>query len=227
MLSRILGLIREQVFAGLFGAGTANDAFVVAFRVPNLLRDLFGEGALSAAFVTVFSDYDQNKSREETWRLASVVLFFFACTLSLITLVAIYYSEAIVSILAPEFAMIAGKQDLTILLTKIMMPFMLLVSLSAVVMGILNTKNRFFVPALASSFFNIGCIIGGVALALTLPQYDIPAIVGMAIGTLIGGVLQLGAQLPSLFKCGFRFSLQFNFPSGFLVLLLALPHFLC
>lgn len=223
MLSRILGLVREQFFAGLFGAGTANDAFVVAFRIPNLLRDLFGEGALSAAFVTVFSDYDQNKSREETWKLASIVLVFFACTLSILTLTAIYFSDEIVSLLVEkEFEMIQGKKDLTILLTKIMMPFMLLVSLSAVVMGILNTKNRFFIPALASSFFNIGCIVGGVGLALTLPRWNIQPIVGMAIGTLIGGVLQLFVQLPSLFKCGFKFYPRFNFKDSGLIRILKL-----
>jgi putative peptidoglycan lipid II flippase len=222
MLSRILGLVREQVFAGLFGANTANDAFVVAFRIPNLLRDLFGEGALSAAFVTVFSDYDQNKPREQTWQLASIVLIFFACTLSLITLVAIYFSDEIVSVMAPEFEKIQGKQDLTILLTRIMMPFMLLVSLSAVVMGILNTKNRFFIPALASSFFNIGCIVGGVSLALTLPSWNIEPIVGMAFGTLIGGVLQLAVQLPSLFKCGFTFYPQLNFKDPGLIRILKL-----
>ncbi len=223
MFSRILGLVREQFFAGLFGAGTANDAFVVAFRIPNLLRDLFGEGALSAAFVTVFSDYDQNKSKEETWKLASIVLVFFACALSVLTLVAIYFSDEIVSLLIKkEFELIHGKKELTILLTKIMMPFMLLVSLSAVVMGILNTKNRFFVPALASSFFNIGCIVGGVGLALTLPHWNVQPIIGMAIGTLIGGVLQLSVQLPSLFRCGFTFYPRFNFKDPGLVRILKL-----
>jgi len=222
MLSRILGLVREQVFAGLFGAGTANDAFVVAFRIPNLLRDLFGEGALSAAFVTVFSDYDQNKSREQTWQLASVVLVFFASALSVITLVAVLFSDAIVALLAPEFSQIAGKEELTVLLTRIMMPFLLLVSLSAVVMGVLNTKNKFFIPALASSFFNLGSIIGGVSLALLLPHWGIAPIIGMAIGTLIGGLLQLAIQLPALFRCGFTFLPRFNFNDPGLIRILKL-----
>lgn len=222
MLSRILGLIREQVFAGLFGAGTANDAFVVAFRIPNLLRDLFGEGALSAAFVTVFSDYEQKKSRAETWQLASVTLVFFACMLSVVSLVAIFFADSIVGLLASDFDSVEGKQELTILLTRIMMPFLILVSLSAVVMGILNTKQRFFVPALASSFFNLGSIVGGVSLALLLPVWNIPPIVGMAIGTLVGGVMQLAIQLPTLKRCGFRFLPRFNFAHPGLVRILKL-----
>ncbi len=205
MCSRILGLIREQVFAGMFGAGTAYDAFVVAFRIPNLLRDLFGEGALSAAFVTVFSDYDTNKTQKQTWQLASNVLVFFAIALSLITLAGIYLAGPIVSLLAHGFDKVPGKSELTVKLTMIMMPFLVFISLSAVIMGILNTKGRFFVPAMASSFFNLGSILGGVGLALLLPRYGQPPIVGMAIGTLIGGVLQLCMQFPTLMKTGFSF----------------------
>ncbi|MBC8208827.1 MAG: murein biosynthesis integral membrane protein MurJ [Desulfobulbaceae bacterium] len=210
MFSRILGLVREQLFAGLFGAGYAYDAFVVAFRIPNLLRDLFGEGALSAAFVTIFSQYDTTRSQEDTWRLASNVLMFFGLALSVLTLAGIYLTEPIVSVLAPDFALIPGKIELTSKLTRIMLPFLVLISLSAVVMGILNTKGKFFIPALASSFFNLGSIIGGVSLAMILPRYGQPAIVGMAIGTLIGGMLQLGIQLPTLLKTGFKFFPRLN-----------------
>lgn len=205
MCSRVLGLVREQVFAGLFGAGYAYDAFVVAFRIPNLLRDLFGEGALSAAFVTVFSDYDTNKGTEATWRLASNVLVFMAILLSIITLLGIFFAEPVVSLLAPDFDAIAGKTALTVWLTRIMFPFLVFVSLAAVVMGMLNTKGKFFVPAISSSFFNMGSIVGGTSLALLLPKFGIPAIVGMAWGTLVGGLLQLMIQLPTLRKTGFRF----------------------
>ena len=210
MCSRLLGLVREQVFASLFGAGFAYDSFVVAFRIPNLLRDLFGEGALSAAFVTVFSDYDTNKSREETWKLASNVLTFIAVLLSIITLLGIYFSGSIVSLLAPDFDLIAGKSELTRKLTVIMLPFLIVISLSAVVMGMLNTRGRFFIPALASSFFNLGSIVGGTSLAFILPRYGQPAIMGMACGTLIGGILQLGIQLPSLYKTGYRYKPVLN-----------------
>ena len=210
MCSRLLGLVREQVFATMFGAGYAYDAFVVAFRIPNLLRDLFGEGALSAAFVTVFSDYDTNKGAEATWRLASNLLVFITLLLSLLTLGGIYLAEPIVNLLAPDFGLVAGKTELTVLLTRIMFPFLLFVALAAAVMGILNTKGRFFVPAMASSFFNLGSIIGGTSLALLFPRLGQPAIAGMAVGTLIGGFLQLCIQLPSLKQTGFRFTPRLN-----------------
>jgi putative peptidoglycan lipid II flippase len=207
MCSRVLGLAREQVFAVMFGAGFAYDAFVVAFRIPNLLRDLFGEGALSAAFVAVFSDYDANRGEKETWRLANNVLAFFAVLLSLVTLVGVFFAEPLVRLLVDaEFVQVPGKVELTRLLTVIMFPFLIFISLSAVVMGMLNTRGRFFVPAMASSFFNLGSIAGGLGLALLLPRFGYPAIVGMACGTLIGGMLQLAGQLPTLFKAGFVFA---------------------
>jgi putative peptidoglycan lipid II flippase len=225
MCSRVLGLVREQVFAGLFGAGYAYDAFVVAFRIPNLLRDLFGEGALSAAFVTVFSEYDTRKGPEATWQLASNVLVFISILLSAITLAGIFFAENIVNLLAPDFSLVAGKTELTSLLTMIMFPFLLFVALSAVVMDMLNTKGKFFIPAMSSSFFNLGSIIGGVSLALLLPGFGLPAIVGMAWGTLIGGLMQLAIQLPSLRKIGFRFKPQLNLrdPGLHRILWLMLP----
>ena len=189
MCSRVLGLIREQVFAGMFGAGFAIDAFVVAFRIPNLLRDLFAEGALSAAFVTVFTDYSTNRGPEATWRLAGNVLVFFTLLISALTLVGLYWAGPIVSLLAPDFAQVVGKAELTVKLTQIMFPFLLFVSLAAVVMGMLNTKGKFFVPAMSSTFFNLGSIVGGLSLAWLLPKFGQPAIVGMAWGTLIGGAL--------------------------------------
>lgn len=204
MCSRVLGLVREQAFAILFGAGFAFDAFVVAFRIPNLLRDLFGEGALSAAFVAVFTDYDTNKGEEATWKLASNVLAFFLVLLSCVTLLGMFFSEDIVRLMAEaEFEAVPGKVELTRLLTVIMFPFLVFVSLASVVMGILNTRGRFFIPALASSFFNLGSIVVGVTLALVLPRFGYPAIVGMAIGTLAGGFLQLFGQVPALKKAGF------------------------
>ncbi len=206
MCSRVLGLVREQIFAGMFGAGLAYDAFVVAFRIPNLLRDLFAEGALSAAFITVFTDYDTNRSKEETWQLASNVLVFFAMLLSALTLVGIFFAEPLVNLLAADFANIDGKKELTVILTRIMMPFLVFISMAAVVMGILNSKGKFFVPAMASAFFNLGSIVGGVSLALILPKFGYPAIIGMACGTLLGGLLQLSIQFPTLLKCGFKFT---------------------
>ncbi len=209
----------------MFGAGLAYDAFVVAFRIPNLLRDLFGEGALSAAFVTVFADYNSNKGKQQTWLLASNTLTFFAIALSLISLAGIFMAEPIVSLLAPDFSLVAGKTELTALMTRIMLPFLVCISLAAVVMGMLNTEGKFFVPAMASSFFNLGSIVGGVGLAWLMPHFQQPAIVGMAFGTLIGGFMQLAVQLPALKSTGFRFRprLKINDPGLIRILLLMAP----
>ena len=208
--SRILGLIREQVMAVLFGAGFYMDAFVVAFRIPNLLRDLFAEGALSAAFVTVLTDYDQKQGQEAAWHLANNVLLTLTLLLSLITIVGMIFSEEIIRVMAPAFGQVAGKIALTKLLTNIMFPFLILVSLAAAVMGILNTKGRFFMPAMASTFFNVGSIVGGVLCAWWAPDFGQPPIVGMAVGTLIGGILQLAIQLPSLKQSGFAWRPHLN-----------------
>lgn len=222
LFSRVLGLVREQIFATLFGAGYAYDAFVVAFRIPNLLRDLFGEGALSAAFVSVFSDYDANRSRQATWLLASNVLCFFAVALSCIILLGIYFSDSIVNLIASDYQNQEGKAELTATMTMIMMPFLLFISLSAVVMGILNTRGRFFIPALASSFFNLGSIIGGTSLVFYLPQFGYQPIVGMAFGTLIGGFLQLAVQLPTLRHTGFQFTARLDLKDSGLIRILKL-----
>jgi putative peptidoglycan lipid II flippase len=225
MCSRVLGLVREQVFAGLFGAGFANDAFVVAFRIPNLLRDLFAEGALSAAFVTVFSEDNTHRGPEATWKLASTVLIFFAMVISALTLVGISFAEPIVNLLAPDYQLTPGKTEVTVKLTRIMFPFLLFVSLAAVVMGILNTKGKFFVPAMSSTFFNLGSIAGGLSLAWLFPHFGQPAIAGMAWGTLIGGALQLLMQVPALRQTGFRFRWSCNpaDPGLRRILLLMLP----
>ncbi|MBW2351516.1 MAG: murein biosynthesis integral membrane protein MurJ, partial [Deltaproteobacteria bacterium] len=193
--SRILGLVREQVLAGLFGAGTAMDAFVVAFRIPNLLRDLFAEGALSAAFITVFTEYDQKRSKEDTWRLVNNVLAVLTVVVSLTVILGMIFSNELVMLLAPDFAKVAGKVELTQRLTIIMFPFLILVSLSSVLMGILNTKGYFFIPSLASSCFNMTSIVVGVGLALLFPLLGQPAILSMAVGTLLGGLSQMGIQV--------------------------------
>lgn len=218
MGSRVLGLVREQIFAFYFGAGFLNDAYQVAFRIPNVLRDLFAEGALSAAFVKVFTDYQINKSEKEAWRLASLVMNALAIILSIITIIGIVFSKQFVGLIADGFS--PEKAALATTLTQIMFPFILLVALAAVAMGVLNTKGVFGVPASASTVFNITSLIFGLALAywlsgggwLKFGKDEIPdfpaqwAIIGMAIGTLIGGAAQFLMQVPSLLKVGFRFS---------------------
>lgn len=219
MFSRIFGLVREMVFARYFGAGFLYDAYVVAFRIPNVLRDLFAEGALSAAFVKVFTDYQITKGEQEAWRLASLVFNALAVVMSLICIVGILLSRQFIDLIADGFS--PEKAALATTLTQIMFPFILLVALAAVAMGVLNTKGIFGVPASASTVFNIVSIIFGLGLAYWLSgggwtggtgTDEVPdaasqwAIIGMAIGTLIGGGAQFAMQIPSLFRVGFRFS---------------------
>ena len=209
LCSRLLGLLREVVFTSLFGAGRNMDAFLTAFRTPNMLRDLFAEGALSAAFVTTFSKKIATEGDQSAWALANKVATLTAIFMSAITLFGVLLAPWIVALLAPGFD--PEKTALTVLLVRIMYPFILLVSLAALVMGMLNAKHVFGVPAMASSFFNLGSIIGGVSLGWWIdPTFGSRALVGLACGTLIGGFLQLAVQVPSLFKVGFRFRPDFQ-----------------
>jgi putative peptidoglycan lipid II flippase len=203
--SRVLGLVREMIFAGLFGAGRNLDAFLMAFRLPNLLRDLFAEGALSTAFITTFSKKIAVEGDQSAWRLANKMATLTAVFMSVITLLGIVFAPQLVDLLtwgswSPD------KTELTILLTRIMWPFMLMVSLAALVMGMLNAKHVFGPPAMASSYFNLGSIIAGVAIGYWIdPHFGARSLVGLAIGTLIGGAWQLIGQFPSLWKVGYRF----------------------
>ena len=233
MGSRVLGLVRELIFAAFFGAGFATDAFIIAFRIPNLLRDLFGEGALSAAFVTTFTQKLNHEGEQSAWRLANLVNNGLFLVLSLIALLGILFSPQIVSLLmdvspkrgAIDPAKAALTFDLAVQMTRIMFPFLLMISLAAVAMGVLNTKGIFGVPASASTMFNVGSIFGGLLCAYFFaPDYiagitsailhgqppqlseasAARAIIGMAIGTLIGGLLQWLIQVPALRKVGYR-----------------------
>ena len=204
LCSRVLGLAREQIFAALFGGGRVMDAFTIAFRIPNLLRDLFAEGALSTAFVTVFTRTATLQDGAAAWRLANKVATLTVIFLSAITVLGILSAPWLVALLAPGFD--PAKAALTVTLTRIMWPFILLVSLAALVMGMLNARNVFGMPAMASSFFNLGSIVAGVVLGYWLdPHFGPRAIMGLAIGTLVGGALQLLVQLPALRREGYRF----------------------
>ncbi|NBZ94980.1 MAG: murein biosynthesis integral membrane protein MurJ [Proteobacteria bacterium] len=224
MLSRVLGLARELIFAGLFGAGRGMDAFLTAFRAPNLLRDLFAEGALSTAFVTVFSQKIATEGEGSAWKLASKVATLTTVFMSLLSILGVIFAAPLIGFLAPGFPV--EKAELTIGLTRIMYPFILLVSLAALVMGMLNAVNRFTVPALASSFFNIGSIAGGIVFGWLIdPHFGERSLVGLALGTLLGGLLQLGVQIPDLFRAGFRLVLDFDWrdPGIRRILILMLP----
>jgi len=216
LCSRVLGLIREVVFAAMFGASRNMDAFLTAFRAPNMLRDLFAEGALSTAFVTTFSRRIATDGDRSAWELASKVATLTLVFMSAVSLLGVVFAPVLIDILAPGFP--AEKAELTVLLTRIMFPFILLVSLAALVMGMLNARDVFGPPAMASAFFNIGSIIGGVTLCYWLdpqpdwwhPHFGERGLVGLSIATLIGGLLQLAVQLPSLRRVGFRFYPDFK-----------------
>ena len=199
--SRVLGLVREQVFAHLFGASMAADAFFAAYRIPNLLRDLFAEGALSSAFVPVFKRELKDGGQEAAFQLAQVCFSVLALILGVVTVVGMLLSPYLVNIMAPGFGDIPGKSDLTAQLTVVMFPFLLLVALAALAMSMLNSFDRFGIPALAPALFNIGSI----AAAYLICPYMKQPIMGMAIGVLLGGLGQFLIQVPSLYRIGFRF----------------------
>ena len=209
MSSRLLGLVREQVCAALFGGGGMMDAFTAAFRIPNLLRDLFAEGALSTAFVTTFSKTIARRNDDAAWRLANKVATLTLTVLGSICVLGMVFSPQLVGVLAPGFD--PQKAALTAQLTRIMFPFIVMVSMAALVMGMLNAKSIFGMPAMASSFFNIGSIVGGVALGAWFdPRFGPRALIGLAIGTLIGGAMQFAVQLPSLGRLGYRYRPDFR-----------------
>jgi putative peptidoglycan lipid II flippase len=200
MTSRLLGLVRDQLFAALVGANRFSDAFVVAFRIPNLLRDLFAEGALSAAFVPTFAEAHRHRGAEEAYRLANAVVAVLLVGVGGVAVAGAWAAGPLVRLVAPGLA----EPGLAAALTRVMMPFLLLVSLSAVAMGMLNARSRFTVPAIAPALFNVGAIAVGAGLwAAGWPPRR--AVMGWAVGTLLGGALQLAVQLPALRRLGYRF----------------------
>lgn len=206
MTSRLLAVVRETVIAYLFGAGNAMDAYNVAFRVPNLLRDLFAEGAISAAFIPTFTRTLVGGGRAAAWRLGNLVLN----TLALITLgcVAIgwWFAPELAGWFAPEYALVPGKLELTTLLTRIMLPFLTMIALGVVMMGMLNALGRFFIPALSPVMFNIATILSAFTLVPLMPRLGWPPIAGIAIGTVLGGAGQILLQWPVLRREGWRYA---------------------
>jgi len=165
LVSRVSGLVRETVMAHLFGAGRVFDAFSLGFRIPNLTRDLFAEGALSSAFIPVFSQYLATKDKKEAARLANLVGTAVILIVGIVCVLGVVGAPLLVRCLASAWASAdPGKFDLAIRLTQIMFPFLLLVALAAQAMGILNACDRYGVPALASTVFNVGSVLFGVLL---------------------------------------------------------------
>jgi putative peptidoglycan lipid II flippase len=209
LVSRLLGLVREQVFAALLGAGLFADAFNVAFRIPNLLRDLFAEGALSAAFVPTYARALQAGGREEAHRLARRLFTLLALIMAALVLAGLLLAGPIVALLAPGYAAVPDKTELTVFLTRVMMPFLPLVSFAAVAMGMLNAEERFGFPAFAPAMFNVVCVLWGLGLwGLGFPPGAV--VLGWCLGTLAGGAAQFLIQVPPLRRLGFRHAWDFS-----------------
>jgi putative peptidoglycan lipid II flippase len=211
MASRVLGVAREMVLAGLFGARAEMDAFNVAFRVPNFLRDLFAEGAMTAAFVPTFTRTLTERGPEAAWRLGSLVINALLLVTGVVVVAGIIFADPITHAIAAEYANQPGKLELTTELTRIMMPFLTTVAVSVAMMGMLNSLRRFFIPALSPAMFNVATIICAFALVPLMHTIGLPPIAAIAIATLIGGLGQIALQWPVLRKEGFRYTPVLDF----------------
>lgn len=204
LLSRMFGYVRDMVLASFFGAGMAADAFIAAFRIPNLLRRLFGEGSLSLAFVPVFTDALINGDRQDAHRLAVSSLKLLLVCLSVVAIIGIVAAPLIIRAVAPGFASPPEKMALTVTLTRIMFPYVILIGLVALCMGILNVLGHFAAPAVAPLMLNLA-MIGAVFAVSRFSDSQTVRVIGLSAGVLLGGMLQLALQLPYLVKHGIRF----------------------
>jgi len=198
LLSRILGFVRDIVIASVFGTLVPAQAFVVAFRIPNLLRDLVGEGAANAAFVPVLSEYATKKTKKEFWELAGIILNTMIVVLAVISMLGVFFAPPLVKIIAPGFIKDTEKLRLTIQLTRVMFPYIFLVGLTAYTTAVLNSLKHFTAPAFSQPLWNIALILSALFLC---PKMQVP-VMGLAIGVLAGGVLQLSAQVVPLSNRG-------------------------
>ncbi len=205
--SRVLGLIRDILLAKIFGASGATDAFFVAHRIPNLFRELFAEGSMSAAFIPVFTESLTKEGSAEAKKLASSVLAFLLSVLSLLCVACIIFTPSIVTVIAPGFLKDPDKFSLTVTLARFMFPFLFFVSLAAFAKGILNSLRSFFVPALAPMFLNISIILSALFLS---PRFEVP-LIAIALAVTVGGALQVIIQIPDLIKNKFLVPPRFSY----------------
>jgi putative peptidoglycan lipid II flippase len=217
MTSRVLGLVRDQVLSHYFGASDAMDAYRVGFRFPNLFRDLFAEGAMSAAFVPTFTRHLAESGKPSAWRLGNLLITTLIVVTGTIALLGVVFADPLVAALAGKYAAVPGKLELTIALTRIMFPVLILVAVAAAAMGMLNSLRHFFIPALSPAMFNVVTIAAAVLVVpsvlpgganaepgtLSLDDLTAPIIV-IAVSTVLGGVAQIALQLPTLLREGFR-----------------------
>jgi putative peptidoglycan lipid II flippase len=204
--SRILGFIRDMVLARLFGAGMAADAFFVAYRIPSLLRELFAEGSMSAAFIPIFSEYLARRSRRDAWELASAAFTTLLTILTGVSILGILIAPWFVPLIAPGFSHDPQKLALTTLLTRIMFPYLLFIGLAALAMGVLNSIRSFAAPAFSPVMFNIVII----SCALFLAPYFSEPILAVAVGVVLGGFAQFLIQLPALNKAALLFHWRYD-----------------
>ena len=203
LASRVLGVVRDSVFARIFGVSALTDAYVAAFRIPNLLRDLFAEGALSSAFVPTFSDALAKGGRERAYRLGNLVLGALLLITGTLSLAGLVWADQIVSLITRGFGGNAAQVATGGLLAQIMMPILTFVSVSAVWMGMLNAQQRYLAPAYAPAMFNVTSIACGVLL-LVLHCSERTGIIVWSAGTATAGLVQAFVQLPSLHRLGYR-----------------------
>ena len=207
LASRVLGYVRDNLLAQMLGASRTADAFIIAFRIPNLFRRLVGEGAFTAAFVPTLSDYMKPEKKKELWHFAAATFWTMACVLMVITALGVIFSPSIVRLLAYGFVEIEEKWNLTVSLNRLMFPYLVFIGLAALVQGILNVHGSFAVPAVTPVLLNISIIVGALALS---PFVSDPAY-AFAWGVLAGGTLQLLFQIPFVMKFGMRFPLVLGF----------------
>ncbi len=221
VLSRILGYFRDMLQAKYLGTGKGMDAFIIASLIPNLLRRLTAEGAMTAAFIPIFAQEKKDKTRDEMWTFANVFFYDLTLILTVLTVLGIVFAPLLVKIIAPGYGIVPGKWELTIILTKIMFPYIFLISLSALAMAVLNSFQKFFVPAFTPVLFNLAIITAALFFAENAGE---PAYV-FAVGVVLGGLLQLGIQIPFLFRQGmtFKFGLSFTHPAVKKVARLMIP----
>jgi putative peptidoglycan lipid II flippase len=204
--SRLLGLVRDVAVAALFGTTMAADAYAVATRFPMLLRDLFAEGAMSAAFVPTFTRYLQKEGRESAWRLGAQVINALLIVTAVLVVAGVLLAEPLVGLYAQQYEDTPGKIDLTVRLARLTMPFLLLIAVAAAFMGMLNALKRFFLPASSPALFNVVFIAAVATLHPAFSRFGIEPALALAYGMLLGGIVQAVVQWPALRREGYRHS---------------------
>jgi putative peptidoglycan lipid II flippase len=210
MLSRVLGYIRDALSAAVFGVGIASDAFFVAYRIPNMLRNLLAEGALSSSFIPVFTDYLEKKEKKDVWMLAANVMSVLSVVLVFITLLGILFADPIVRVIAPGFVNQPEKFALTVTLTRYLFPFIFFVSIAALFLGILNSLKKFSIPAFAPVILNVSMILCGYFLGPLFGSTPEKQVYGWVVGSLLGSVLEILIQWIPTAAMGFRYKFFIN-----------------